>query len=249
MNAERRKKRQIRNLICIQYCAMELLLVLMAFEILGIGLKYCNKRQIQNETMVVHQESDNLQEEPEDGQLVVCIDAGHGGKDNGSDYRKRMEKDDNLKLAKAVASYLEQKDVHVVMTREEDEFLSLEKRCRIANEAEANYFLSLHRNDGDGYGVETWVYSGADVKTMKLAETIMQKLDEVGIQRNRGVRQGTQKSGEKDYYVNTHSDMPSCIVEMGFINSDYDNSLFDEKLEDYAVASGEAILAVSNEIE
>lgn len=240
MNVEKKRKRRIRNLICIQYSVIKLLLVVACFELLGGALQRMGETEpvlaIQGELVP----ADETQEEyigP-----VVCIDAGHGGKDHGSESKKRLEKDDNLTLAQAVAAYLNEKNVHVVMTREDDTFLSLEERCNIANQSGADYFVSLHRNDGEGYGVETWVYSGATDETVMLAEQIMSSLDEAGIQRNRGVKKGTQKSESGNYYVNIHSDMPSCIVEMGFVGNATDNQLLDEKLDAYAAAIGEAIL-------
>lgn len=219
---------------------MKLLLVVVGFELLGSVLQKTGETEpvlaIQGEVVP----STETQEEyigP-----VVCIDAGHGGKDHGSESQNRLEKDDNLELAQAVEAYLKEKNVRVVMTREDDTFLSLEERCDIANQSGADYFVSLHRNDGEGYGVETWVYSGATDETVMLAEQIMASLDEAGIQRNRGVKKGTQKSESGNYYVNIHSDMPSCIVEMGFVGNAADNELLDEKLDAYAAAIGEAIL-------
>lgn len=173
---------------------------------------------------------------------MICIDAGHGGKDNGSNSGQRMEKDDNLRIAQAVAEYLTAQGAGVVMTRTGDVFLELSERCEIANERQADYFVSLHRNDGNGDGVEIWVYSGAGDETASLAESILAGLDTAGIQRNRGVREGTQGSGGDNYYVNAHTDMPSCIVELGFIGNTRDNQLFDEKLKDYAAAIGDAIM-------
>lgn len=241
VNAEKRRKRRIRNLICAQYCCLQLLLVVLGFKLLGNVLQKFSISEAVDEVMgeVV---MDGDMGDAGEGRFVVCIDAGHGGKDNGSDYRKRMEKDDNLKLAQAVSAYLKGENIEVVMTREEDVFLSLEERCAFANERQADYFISLHRNDGDGNGVETWVYSGASDETVTLADNIMQELEEAGIQRNRGVKKGTQNSESGNYYVNIHSDMPSCIVEMGFMNNAADNQLFDEKLEAYAAAIGDAIL-------
>lgn len=60
---------------------------------------------------------DKKEKEPDKKGLTVCIDAGHGGKDNGSDYKNRYEKDDTLAMALAVQSYLQEKDVNVIMTR------------------------------------------------------------------------------------------------------------------------------------
>lgn len=246
MNIDRRRKRQLRNIICATWCGLELALVLVAFQLLGNILKTVVPKDVTegvfSEVILdMTQQTPQQSKQQEDG-LVICIDAGHGGKDNGSDYGGRYEKDDNLALAQAVAEYLRQKNITVVMTREDDVFLSLEERCQFANDKQADYFISIHRNDGDGNGVETWVYSGASDETVLLADKIMDKLDTVGIQRNRGVKKGTQKSESGNYYVNIHSDMPSCIVEMGFICDAKDNQLFDANLSGYAAAIGDAIL-------
>lgn len=241
MNAEKRRKRRIRNMVCVLYSIIQLSIVIAGFKVLGGILKKLDVTEtmlpIQGEVVVSGDENVELTGP------VICIDAGHGGKDNGSESGSHVEKDDNLRLAQAVAAYLEEKNVRVVMTREDDTFLSLEERCNIANQNNADYFVSLHRNDGEGYGVETWVDSGATDETVMLAEQIMDKLDEVGIQRNRGVKKGTQKSESGNYYVNIHSDMPSCIVEMGFVGNAADNQLLEEKLNDYAAAIGDAILS------
>lgn len=75
------------------------------------------------------------------------------------------------------------------------------------------------------------IRSDADDKTQALAKNIMDNLDAAGISRNRGVKKGTQKSESKDYYVNLHTNMPACIVELGFMNSPTDNQLFDANVE------------------
>lgn len=96
--------------------------------------------------------------------------------------------------------------------------MRLSERCGIANQSGADYMLSLHRNDGEGNGVETWISASGSEETDALANHIMEALDTAGIQRNRGVKKGTQTGESSNYYINVHSDMPSCIVEMGFIN-------------------------------
>ncbi|MBO5070686.1 MAG: N-acetylmuramoyl-L-alanine amidase [Roseburia sp.] len=237
-------------MICIAYCVLELLVVLLGFRGLEALLDHPWKdaETMGNITGSVHGTEEGADagedntENVDEPWLVVGLDAGHGGKDNGSNYRKRYEKDDNLQIAKAVASYLENKDVAVVMTREDDTFLSLQERCDIANREQVDYFVSLHRNDGDGYGAEIWVYSNANEETMSLAQNIIDGLDDAGIQRNRGVKKGTQQSENKNYYINLNAQMPSCIVELGFISNTSDNDLFDRNLEAYAAAIGEAIL-------
>lgn len=245
---ERRKKlKRIRNAISAAFCVLVLLLVLGIVNLLtGVLEKHLPIIDGNGDYTISILEKlsgDKEEKEPDKKGLTVCIDAGHGGKDNGSDYKNRYEKDDTLAMALAVQSYLQEKDVNVIMTRSDDTFLKLSERCDIANEAEADYYVSLHRNTGEGYGVETWVYSGANEETMGLAGNIQQGLAGVGVQRDRDVKKGTQKSSSKDYYVNSHSHMPSCIIEMGFMNNAKDNQLFDDNKEAYAAAIGDAIIA------
>ena len=226
-------------MIGITICAMQLVAVLLGFQ----GLRYILTPLAQAQEATADRTLGVWIGSPWDtGEPVICIDAGHGGKDNGSNSGKRMEKDDNLRIAKAVADYLKEQGAGVVMTRTKDVFLELSERCEIANERQADYFVSLHRNDGNGSGVEVWVYSGAQEETVGLAKRILTGLDMAGIQQNRGVRGGTQGDSDENYYVNSHTDMPSCIVELGFIGNTRDNELFDEKLKEYAAAIGDAIL-------
>lgn len=173
---------------------------------------------------------------------AVCIDAGHGGNDAGAVFGERYEKDDNLRLAEAVKTELENRGVKVIMTRDGDEYISLENRCRIANRKKADLFVALHRNSAEsGNGVEIWIDSSPSETENELAENILTELEKVGISSNRGVKSGYVGSSDGDYYVNKHTDMPSCLVETGFITSDKDNALFDEYLSEYASAIAEGI--------
>lgn len=172
----------------------------------------------------------------------VVIDPGHGGSDVGAEYDGRFEKDDNLALAILVNEKLNDMGIDSVLTRDKDKKLSLEKRCKIANKKKADAFVSLHRNSADGAkGVEIWVKSVMPEKDTALAESILSGLDEVGISQNRGVKFGYARGDGKDYYVNSHSEMPSCLVELGFINSETDNELFDENIDSYAEAIARSI--------
>ena len=75
---------------------------------------------------------------------------------------------------------------------------------------------------------------------MNLANAILKKLQDTEIQSDRGVKSGTAKGENTDYYVLKNTKMPSCLIELGFITDDKDNKLFDENIEDYAksIASG-----------
>ena len=104
----------------------------------------------------------------------VVVDAGHGGKDTGAiGARGAREKDLALAIAKRVAARLQALGFQVVMTRTSDVFVSLDERTRIANEAHADLFVSIHCNAARRRklaGVETWTLNvGSDRYAARLA--------------------------------------------------------------------------------
>ncbi len=170
-------------------------------------------------------------------EVDVCIDPGHGGYDVGAEYDGRYEKDDNLEVSLLVEDELEKLGIKTYVTRSEDEYLSLSKRCSKANWRRAKLFVSIHRNSAvDAAGVEIWVHSEEPETDTALAQNILAELEKSGISKNRGVKFGYAREDGKNYYVNSHTDMPSCLVELGFITSQEDNELLDKNIEKYAAA-------------
>ena len=89
----------------------------------------------------------------------VVLDAGHGGKDPGKHSGKYYEKDIALKIVLLLGTQLEKKDnIDVIYTRKEDVFVDLLERGDIANNADANLFVSIHCNahNTQAYGTETY---------------------------------------------------------------------------------------------
>ncbi|MBR6618721.1 MAG: N-acetylmuramoyl-L-alanine amidase [Clostridia bacterium] len=178
------------------------------------------------------------------GKPKICLDAGHGGSDVGAEYNGRYEKDDNLKLTLAVGEILEENGVKVIYTRTEDETVELEERAEFANKKKATYFVSIHRNSAAANvsGVEIWIENTATLYEERLAKDILDEIDAAGFGKNRGVKRGYQGDSSANYLVNSATEMPSCLVEMGFITTPADNKLFDEKLDEYAKAIAEGIM-------
>ena len=91
---------------------------------------------------------------------TVVIDAGHGGSDTGAQGpRGTLEKEVVLQVARKLAERLRARGLRVVMTRESDVYVSLERRNAVANDARADLFLSIHANaadDSDVRGTETY---------------------------------------------------------------------------------------------
>lgn len=93
---------------------------------------------------------------------TVVIDAGHGGRDPGALGKKSKEKDIVLDVALKTGSYIRHNlpDVKVIYTRSKDEFIEVHRRATIANENNADVFISIHCNaikDSRVFGAETFV--------------------------------------------------------------------------------------------
>ncbi len=175
--------------------------------------------------------------------IVVCIDAGHGGDDVGAILDKRYEKDDTFEIAKLVKKYLKKQNVKVIMTRKKDKSVSLEERCKIANNKKADFFVSIHRNSAKtGNGIEIWCNSSKREEDTNLANTILEKLQNTEIQKNRGVKYGTINGENSDYYVLKNTNMPSCLIELGFITDERDNQLLDSHKKEYAKAIADGVI-------
>lgn len=169
---------------------------------------------------------------------LVVIDAGHGGTNPGAVYQGRLEKDDALELSLAVGRILEQNGVSVYYTRTDDVYESPTQKAMEGNAVGADYFVSIHRNAGtypNQYtGVWTLVYSLYG-DAARLAENINSRLEQVGFL-NLGVGERT------DLTVLRQTQMPTVLVEVGFINTDEDNRLFDQRFDDVAQAIADGIL-------
>ncbi len=176
--------------------------------------------------------------------ITVCLDPGHGGNDPGCNTDDRLEKDDTLALALAVREDMEAAGITVVMTREDDTYVSLDDRCYIANQAAADYFISIHRNYADGIanGVEVWKSTNASDASIYLADAVAAGLESVGVSRNRGVHTGSRSSEYEDYQVLRDTSMPGILIEMGFVENEEDNWYFDTYLEEYAQALTQAVV-------
>ncbi|RUA09212.1 MAG: N-acetylmuramoyl-L-alanine amidase [Fusobacteria bacterium] len=95
-------------------------------------------------------------------EYTIIVDAGHGGKDPGATgFNKYHEKDFALKIAKQLKIALE-KDFNVVMTRNNDTFVTLSGRPNIGNKINADFFVSVHLNANNSSkvkGVDVFYFS------------------------------------------------------------------------------------------
>lgn len=173
----------------------------------------------------------------------VIIDAGHGGMDPGAVHEGRMEKNDTLNLALAVGDILKENGVDVAYTRTDDVYDTPFEKAQIANREGGDFLLSIHRNSSpepNQYsGVESLVYNRQGRK-VQLAENINSELEKAGF-RNLGVKE------RPNLIILKRSKMPAVLVEAGFLNTDADNALFDERFGEIAEAIADGVLKTLRE--
>lgn len=166
------------------------------------------------------------------------LQPAHGGRDPGAVYQGRQEKDDTLRLTLAIGEILQNNGIDVEYTRTTDVYESPYEKAMEANNAGVDFFISIHRNsyptDNAVSGVESLVYDLSGIK-LQMAENINEQLESVGFV-NLGVK------ARPNLVVLRRTKMPAVLVEVGFINSDIDNRLFDENFDDIARAIADGIL-------
>lgn len=169
---------------------------------------------------------------------TVVIDPGHGGTDPGAIYNGRKEKDDALNLALAVGNILEENGINVVYTRTTDVYETPFTKATKGNEANADFFISIHRNSSENpnqyNGTSTLIFDNNGIKK-EMAQNINEELEKVGY-----TNLGTEL--RPNLVVLKRTKMPAILVEAGFINSDKDNEIFDNQFYETARAIADGII-------
>ncbi|NMA51831.1 MAG: N-acetylmuramoyl-L-alanine amidase CwlD [Peptococcaceae bacterium] len=173
-------------------------------------------------------------------QKVVVIDPGHGGADPGAvGSAGTYEKDIVLEVAKKLADNLRQSGAQVYLTRDSDQELNgsvqktsyqarlqdLTRRVEFANQKSADLFVSIHVNsfpDPREGGAQTFSQPG-EVESKQLAEAIQQELNRFTVNPGRVAKQ-------VDYFINRKVEMPSVIVEIGFISNPQEEKLLADNI-------------------
>ena len=158
--------------------------------------------------------------------IIVVIDPGHGGSDPGhlsSNKNHLPEKDLNLLIAKKFGSYIEQnmKNVTIIYTRTDDSFPSLDDRVEKANNAKADYFISIHCNANartNVHGTESHVHSMNSKKAVSLAKEFENEFSTRAGRHSRGVKDTDDR--EHSLQVLKFTNMTSVLVECGFLTNE-----------------------------
>lgn len=159
--------------------------------------------------------------------MKIVIDPGHGGSDPGASGNGLVEKEVVLDLAIRIRGHLlAQYDVQVMMTRETDVYLSLADRCRLANEAGADYFHSVHCNafgDPAAEGYEDYIHTSLSdtSRTDQIRNAVHAEV--MGFLASYGVQDRGKKKA--DFYVLRGTVMSAVLTENMFLTNPKDADL------------------------
>ena len=173
-------------------------------------IKYNNKIGFVNNNYLT---TSGLIASPEYKNILVALDAGHGGTDPGAIglVKKLKEKDLVLEITNKVNSILKSLGFKTILTRSTDTYVTLSSRYTKANNANADLFVSTHFNSAtstSAKGIET-LYKGSTT----LASSLQNELIKSTGATNRGLKKRT------DLAVLNGTKMPSALVELGFISN------------------------------
>lgn len=169
--------------------------------------------------------------------MKIAIDPGHNVlcSNNKHDIGASgfaQEDDLTLELAEVIAKKLELLGHKVINTLPEAASSvshSLSQRCKIANSAAADIFISLHFNalNGKAYGTEIFALSNA---AGGIAKPILDNISKLGYY-PRGVKSG-------NFYVLRYTTMPAILIECCFIDNKHDMDRYDASKMGYAIVKG-----------
>jgi N-acetylmuramoyl-L-alanine amidase len=146
---------------------------------------------------------------------TVVIDPGHGGNDEGTEWRQVSEKELTLAVAQRVERILRGKGIDTVLTRHFDSYVSLDDRAEIANLYPESLLLSIHFNGSsmsDIRGFEIYAFRES-TSGQAVAESILQSMKNRLPSRDRGVHTN------QDYAVLVRTAGTAVLVECGFISN------------------------------
>ncbi|RXT14933.1 N-acetylmuramoyl-L-alanine amidase [Ammoniphilus sp. CFH 90114] len=149
--------------------------------------------------------------------FLIMLDPGHGGKDPGAKgVSSNREKDLTLTISTLLKEELRQyKGLQVIETRSDDSYPTLQDRVLMANEIQADLFLSIHANafKPETRGTETYYHTAQSEQFAKIVHKHL-------LEATRFPDRGAKKAG---YYVIKNTTMPSALIEIGFLTHAEEN--------------------------
>lgn len=158
---------------------------------------------------------------------LVCIDAGHGGRDPGAVTGGVRESDLALEYAVSLATEIESRGGAVRLTRDADRTTTLAARANAANAAGAAVFVSLHLNAAErpnAHGFQVFHAAGS-ARGERLAGLIWERVAAARTQWAGVYPDESPACGGRRLYVLRATKMPAVLLELGFLTNELDRAV------------------------
>lgn len=153
---------------------------------------------------------------------VIVVDAGHGGSQPGTNRNGILEKDITLDIVLYLKELLDKSNIRVYYTREDDSNPSFDDRVQLANQMEADYFVSVHINaderSRESSGTEALYYT-QDERSWEFAQICAEQVSASLNSKNRGATNGDS------IYIIRNAKVPVSLIEVGFISNNTEFNL------------------------
>lgn len=150
---------------------------------------------------------------------IIVIDAGHGGEDKGSMRNGIQEKDIVLDIAKKIKALNKDKNIEIILTRDQDTYPALVERSNFINNKKPNMVISLHmnsmQNNTERKGSE--IYYQDNDTSKKLAESLAENFNNC-------------LTKHLNLHILRQSTSPAIMLELGFISNEDDRNYYNSEI-------------------
>lgn len=237
----RRKKRKVWGFLCLSFIAAGMwgIFTLIKMDVMASpedpAIEALAKEMMEAEP-AVSSNIPSLEDTIKDPDVpVIVVDPGHGGVDGGCSEDGTLEKDINLSIANLLKSKLTEMGYQVIMARNDDHYLDKEERVKMANENQADIYISIHQNSfetSEVSGIETWYHDDMTRDSKRLAQLVHRET----IKSTGAVERELRDDG--DLCVTGKTTMPACLIETGFLSNTQERELLNTLEYQQQIADG-----------
>lgn len=159
--------------------------------------------------------------------ITVVIDAGHGGLDLGATINELSEKEIVSSIAQKIKNLNSNSNIEILLTRTEDQTMSLQERVDFVNGTKPDLVISLHANaskNKESNGLEVFV-SDKSVEYIASNE-FAQKFNTTISNKSKLKVRPVNKAG---FFILRKTDVPAMLIELGYLSNEKDKNYLQNR--------------------
>ena len=155
------------------------------------------------------------------GEKTIVIDVSHGGKDNGFEINGFKEKDLAFEIALKILALNKDEKINIVLTRDSDDFISLDQRVAFINSLSPDYVISLHINSSENVEINGFDFFVSEMnpviaKSNSLAQSLESSI---------ATEFSTNGIKNANFHILKNVETPIALIEMGYLSNSKDREI------------------------